>query len=61
MVILPGWAKWRPSWDSVSRVGDAAPTCFQCYVEVPVLGGIPVLGGCLVRLLGAWVPAILNP
>ena len=54
MVILPGWAKWRPSWDSVSGVGDAVPACFPCYVEVPVLGGIPVPGGCLVQLLGAW-------
>ena len=60
MVILPGWAKWRPSWDFVSRVGDAVPACFLRYVEVPVMGAIPVLRGCLVQLLGAWVPAYLN-
>ena len=53
MVILPGWAKWQPSWDLVSVMGDAVPTCFPCYVEVPVLGGICVLGACLVQLLGA--------
>ena len=61
MVILPGWEKWRPSWDCVSGVGDVVPTCIPCYVEVPVLGGIPVLGGCLVQLLGAWVLVNLNP
>ncbi len=38
---------------SASEVGDAVPTCFPCYVEVPVLGGNPVPGGCLVQLLGA--------
>ena len=27
--------------------------CLPCYMEVPVLGGIPGLGGCLVQLLGA--------
>ncbi len=41
MVILPGYAKWLPFWDSVSKVGDAVPTCFQCYVKVPVLGCFP--------------------
>ena len=56
MVILPGWAKSLHSWDSASEVRDAVPTCFQCYVEVPVLGGIPVFGGCLVQLLGACKP-----
>ena len=29
------------------------PTCFQCYVEVSVLGGIELLGGRLVQLLSA--------
>ena len=56
MVILPGWAEWLPFWDSVSEVGDALSTCFQCYVKVPVLGSIPVHGGCLVHLLGAGKP-----
>ncbi len=56
MAILPGWAKYLPSWDLVSEGGDAVPTCFLCYVEMPVLGGIPVLGGCLVQLLGACIP-----
>ncbi len=56
MVILPGWAKSGPSRDLVLGVGDAVPACFPCYVEVPVLGGIPVLGGCLVQLLGACIP-----
>ena len=61
MVLLPGWAKRRPSWDSVSGVGDAVPACFPCHVGVLVLGGITVLGGCLVQLLGAWMLVNLNP
>ena len=56
MVIPPGWAEWQHSWDLVSGVGDAVPTCFLRYVEVLVLGGIPVLGSCLVQLLGACIP-----
>ena len=60
MAIPPGLSKYLPFWDLVSEGGDAVPTCFLRYVEVPVLGGIPVLGGCLVQLLGAWVPAYLN-
>ncbi len=30
-------------------------------MEVPVLGGIPVLIGCLVQLLGAWGARELEP
>ncbi len=56
LVIVTGWAKWLPFWDSASGVGDAVPTCFQHYVEVPVLGGILVLGGSLVQLLGTRKP-----
>ncbi len=57
MMILPGWAKWLPFFDFVSEVIDAVPTtCLQCYVDVPVLGGIPVPGGCLVQLLGTCKP-----
>ncbi len=56
MVILPGSARYLPFWDLVSEVGDAVPTCFSCYVEMPVLGGIHVLLGCLVQLLGALIP-----
>ena len=41
---------------SVLEVGDAVPICFPCYVEVPILGGILVLGDCLVQLLGACEP-----
>ena len=37
-------------------MGDAVPSCFQCYVEEPLLGSIPVLGGCLVQLLSACKP-----
>ncbi len=32
------------------------PTCFQCYGEVPVLGVILLLGGCLVQLPSTWKP-----
>ncbi len=56
MVILPGCAKWLPVWDSASEVRDAVPASFQCYAEVPVQGGFPVLGGWLVQLLSACKP-----
>ena len=56
MENLPGWAKWLPLWDFLSEVSDAVPTCSPCYVEVPILGSNPMLGGCLVQLLGAGKP-----
>ncbi len=37
-------------------MGDAVPTCSQCFVEVLVLAGVSVLGGCLKQLLGACKP-----
>ncbi len=46
---------WLPGLVLIATA-DLVPTCFQCYVEVPVLGGISVLGGCLVQLLGACKP-----
>ncbi len=55
-VILPGWAKWLPFWGSVSEVGDAEHACFPCRGEVPVVGGSPVLGRCLVQPLAACKP-----
>ncbi len=57
MVILPGWAKRLPFWDSVSGVGAAVPIRFQCNVEVPVLGA----SLCLVAAwCSYWVHANLH-